>query len=93
MRVGTGAKRTVIRAFDANGSMPFLFNRSINPRGGTLAKMQVHTSQGNHGRVKIFQDTNSDGKVSSKELIFHGKTRESCSKDELINFSGTAYLK
>ena len=93
MRVGTGAKRRVIRAFDANGSMPFLFNRSINPRGGTLAKMQVHTSQGNHGRVKIFQDTNSDGKVSSKELIFHGKTRESYSKDELINFSGTAYLK
>jgi len=93
MRSGTGSKRRVIRAFDVNSLAPFSFNRSINPHGGTLATMKFRTSQGKNGRAKIFQDTNSDGTISRKELIFHGKARETYDKDKLINFSGTVRLK
>ena len=92
MRGGTGLKRKVIRAFDVKNLVPFSFNRSINPHGGTLAKIKIRTGRG-PGRAKIFQDTNSDGKISRKELIFHGKARETYNKDELINFSGTVRLK
>ena len=92
MRGGTGSKRRVIRALGVNSSAPFSFNRSINPNGGNLAKMKICTRRGS-GRVKIFQDTNSDGRISRKELIFHGKAREAYNRDELINFSGTVRLK
>ena len=92
MRGGTGSKRRVVRAFGVNSLVPFSFNRSINPHGGTLAKMKIRTRRGS-GRVKIFQDINSDERISRKELIFHGEAHEAYNKDELINFSGTVRLK
>jgi len=93
MRGGTGAKRRVIRALNANTKQSFSFDRSINPHGGTLAKLKIRTNKKGITRVKIFQDINSDGRVSSKELIFKGKSNRIHDKDELINFSGSARLK
>ena len=93
MRGGTGAKRRVIRALNANTKQSFSFDRSINPHGGTLAKLKIRTNKKGITRVKIFQDINSDGRVSSKELIFKGKSNKVHDKDVLINFSGTARLR
>lgn len=93
MRSGTGLKRRVIRALNVSTFEPFSFDRSINPRGGRLAKMKVRTTKTGRIRVKIFQDTNSDGRVSRKELIFHGKAGQVYKKDELTNFSGSVRLK
>ena len=93
MRGGTGAKRRVIRALNANTKQSFSFDRSINPHGGTLAKLKIRTNRKGISRVKIFQDINSNGRVSSKELIFKGKSNRIYDKDELINFSGSARLK
>ena len=93
MRGGTGAKRRVIRALNANTKQSFSFDRSINPHGGTLARLKIRTNKKGIARVKIFQDINSDGRVSSKELIFKGKSNRIYDKDELIHFSGSARLK
>ena len=92
MRSGTGPKRRVIRAFNVTPFESFLFNRSINPRGGSLARIKFQTNHKGRSRTKIFQDTNSDGQISHKEIIFHGKGRELYSNDELINFSGSVRL-
>ena len=93
MRGGTGSKKRVIRALDANMFKLFSFNRSINPHGGTLAKIEVHISKKEKCRTKIYQDINSDGKVLRNELIFDGINHEHYPCDELINFSGSIRLK
>ena len=93
MRGGTGAKRRVIRAINANTLQSFSFNQSINPRGGALAKLKIRTNKKGISRARVFQDINSDGRVSSKEMIFKGKSKRIYEKDELINFSGSARLK
>ena len=93
MRGGTGAKQRVIRALNANTKQSFSFDRSINPRGGTLAKLKIRTNKKGISKAKVFQDINSDGRVSGKELIFKGKSNRIHDKDELINFSGSARLK
>ena len=93
MRGGTGTKRRVILALKANTFQSFLFDRSINPRGGSLAKLKIRTNRRGISRAKLFQDINSDGKVSSKELIFKGKSNRIHYNDELIDFYGTARLK
>ena len=93
MKGGTGAKRRVIRAVKASTLELFSFDRSINPRGGTLTKMKTYSNKNGRIKLKIFQDTNSNDRVSSKEIIFHGKSRELYDSDELIKFRGSARLK
>ena len=93
MRGGTGPKRRVIHAFNANTKQSFSFDRSINPRGGTLAKLDIRTNKKGISRAKVFQDINSDGRVSSKELIFKGKSNTIFDNDELIDFSGSVRLE
>ena len=93
MKSGTGAKQRVIQATDVSALEPFAFNRSINPHGGTLARMKIRANKKGRGIVKIYQDTNSNNKVTRKELIFRGKSRAIYDKDELINFTGSVRLK
>ena len=93
LRGGTGSKRRMIRALDANSFELFSFERSINPRGGYSRKDEAYSAKNGRNRMKIFQDTNSNGRVSSKEIIFHGKSRELYDSDELIKFRGSARLK
>ena len=93
MRSGTGAKTRVIKASDTNTFEHFKFNRSINPYGGFLSKIKIRTNKKGRSIAKIYQDTNSDGKLSKKELIFCGKTRSDKYSDELINFTGSIRLK
>ena len=93
MKSGTGAKQRVIQATDVNALEPFAFNRSINPHGGTLARMRIRTNKKGRGIVRIYQDTNSDDKATRKELIFRGEGRAIYDKDELINFTGSVRLK
>ncbi len=92
MKVATGPKRRVIRSFNANTFELFPFNRSIKPSGGILAKLKLRGGTNGKRRAKVFQDTNFDGRVSRKELIFHGKSSRIHDKDELIGFSGSARL-
>ena len=93
MRSGTGAKTRVIKASDTNTLEHFMFDRSINPYGGFLSKIKIRTNKKGRSIAKIYQDTNSDGNVSSKELIFCGKTRSEKYSDELVNFTGSIRLK
>ena len=66
MRGGTGEKIRVNRALDASTHEPFEFNRSINARGGTLAKMKIRSNKKGNSIVSVYQDTNSDGKFRAK---------------------------
>ena len=93
MRGGTGEKIRVIRALDASTHEPFEFNRSINPRGGTLAKMKIRSNKKGNSIVSVYQDINSDGKVSRKELIFRGKSLNVFESDELADFNGNVRLR
>ena len=93
MRGGTGAKTRVIRASDANIFEHFKFNQSINPYGGLLSKINIRINKKGRTIAKIYQDTNSDGKLSKKELIFCGKTASDKYSDELVNFTGSLRLK
>ena len=93
MRGGTGAKTRVIKAFDVSTLESFEFNRSINPRGGSLARMKIRTNKNGKCIVSLFQDTNDDGKVSRKELIFRGKSRTVFEGDELTSFPVAIRLK
>ena len=93
MRSGMGAKTRVIEASDTNTFEHFKFNQSINPYGGFLSRIKIRTTKRGKSIAKIYQDTNSDGKLSKKELIFHGKTRSDKYSDELINFTGSIRLK
>jgi hypothetical protein len=93
MRGGTGAKARVIKASEMNTVENFKFNRSINPYGGVISKIKIHTNKKGRSIARIYQDTNSDGKASLKELIFYGKSRSAQYSDELINFIGSIRLK
>lgn len=93
MKSGTGAKTRIIKASDANNFELFKFNKSINPYGGLLSKLKIRTNKKGTTIAKIYQDINSDGKLSRKELIFGGKSRTELYSDELINFTGSIHLK
>ena len=93
MRSGTGAKTRDIKASDTNTLEHFKFNRSINPYGGFLSKIKIRTNKKGRSIAKIYQDTNSDGKLSKNEFIFCGKTRSDKYSDVLINFTGSIRLK
>ena len=93
MKSGTGAKTRIIKASDANTFELFKFNKSINPYGGLLSKIKTNTNKKGTSIAKIYQDTNSDGNLSKKELIFSGKSRTEPYSDELINFTGAIHLK
>ena len=93
MRSGTGAKTRAIKASDTNTFEHFKFNQSINPHGGLSSTLKIRTNKKGRGIAKIYQDTNFDGKLSKKELIFCGKTNSDKYSDELINFTGSICLK
>ena len=93
MRGGTGAKTRVIRASDTNTFENFKFNKSINPYGGLLSKINIRANKKGRTIAKIHQDANSDGKLSKKELIFCGKADSGKYSDELVNFTGSIRLK
>ena len=93
MRGATGSKTRKIHAISANNSDLFDFNKSIVPRGGTLSKIKFGQRRNGSYFIKIFQDTNDDGRVSKRELIYKGKSRDGLENDILTNFSGQIRLK
>ena len=93
MKSGTGIKIRTIRATEAQQSELFEFNRPVNPHGGVLSRMKIRINKNGETKLKLYQDVNSDGKVSGKELIFAGKCRQSTDDDGLIKFSGSVRLK
>ena len=93
MKSGTGAKTRIIKASDVNTFERFKFNKSINPYGGLMSKIKIRTNKKGTSIAKIYQDTNSDGKLSKKGLIFGGKSRSEHYSDDLINFTGSIRLK
>ena len=93
MRSGTGAKARVLKASDINTFEHFKFNRSINPYGGFLSKIKIRTNKKGRSFARIYQDINSNGKISRNELIFFGKSLLNDYSDELINFTGSIRFK
>ncbi len=93
MRSGTGAKVRKLRASGILQSELFAFNRSIHPHGGLLSRMKIRGNKKGETVLRLYQDINYDGKVSGKELIFAGKSRNNTAQDHLINFSGSVRLK
>jgi len=93
MRGATGSKTRKIQSVSANDAELFDFNKSVVPHGGTLSK--IKTKQRRNGRyvVKIFQDTNNNGRVSKQELIYKGESRRQPEGDILTNFDGKIRLK
>lgn len=59
------------------------FNKSINPKGGTLGKIVFKPGK-RATRIKLFQDTNEDGIFSKKDLIYKGKIIDT-PYDEITN--------
>ena len=76
MRGGTGSKTRKIQAASANTADLFDFNKSIVPHGSTLSKIKFKQRRNGTYIVKIFQDTNNNGRVSKKELIYKGESRQ-----------------
>ena len=93
MRGGTGSKTRKIQAISANVTDLFDFNKSIVPHGGTLSKIKFKQRRNGKYVFRIFQDTNSDGRVSMKELIYKGKSKQKLDDDILTNFDGEIRLK
>lgn len=93
MKSGSGPKTRRITADNATSSRLFEFNKSISPHGGTLSRISTSLNKEGYGIVKIFQDSNDNGKVERKELIYKGKSRTPFSDDELTDFSGRIKLK
>lgn len=93
MRTATGAKTRKIRASQANNTELFRFNRSITPNGGALSKLKLRNNKKGYLIVKVFQDTNNNGKVERKELIFSGKSRNIFKGDKITDFSGSIRMK
>ena len=93
MRSGTGAKVRRLRASGMQQFELFAFNRSIHPHGGLLSRIKIRGNKKGETVLRLYQDMNSDGKVSGKELIFAGKSRNNTAQDHLINFSGSVRLK
>ena len=92
MKVYTGSKTRKIKSNIATTDSPFEFNQSITPHGGTTARLNIKENGDGHHRIKIFQDTNNDGKASRRELIYAGKIQEPADSDELLNFAGSIKL-
>ena len=93
MRSGTGSKTRRIKASSANVTDLFDFNKSIVPHGGTSSKIKLKQRRNGTYVVKIFQDTNNNGRVSKKELIYEGESRKEMEDDMLTNFDGEIRLK
>lgn len=93
MVFGTGEKVRTIKAFGVDGENLFEFNRSINFSGGVVGRMALSSTKRGHRVVKIYQDLNDDGKVSKKELIYKGKSRQDFDRDELVDFDGDLKLE
>ena len=93
MRGGTGNKTRKITAVSANVTDLFDFNKSIVPHGGTSSKIKLKQRRNGTYVVKIFQDTNNNGRVSKKELIYKGESRQKIEGDILTNFDGEIRLK
>ena len=93
MRSATGSKTRKIKAVSANDADLFKFNKSIDPHGGTLSKIKLKQRRNGTYIVKIFQDTNNNGRVSKQELIYEGKSRNELEDDILTNFDGEIRLK
>ena len=93
MKIGTGAKTRRIRASQANSTELFRFNRSITPNGETLSKLNIRKNKKGYRIAKIYQDTNNNGKVERKELIYAGKSRDIFKDDELTDFSGSIRIE
>ena len=93
MRGGTGSKTWKIQASSANVTDLFDFNKSILPHGGTSSKIKLKQCRSGRYVVKIFQDTNNNGRVSKKELIYKGESRQKIEGDILTNFDGEIRLK
>ena len=55
--------------------------------------MKIRGNKKGETVLRLYQDMNYDGKVSGKELIFAGKSRNKTAQDHLINFSGSVRLK
>ena len=93
MRSGSGPKTRKISAAKAGVDETFEFNKSIEPRGGTSARMQIKQNKKGSLSIKIFQDKNNDGNVSKRELIYKGAGQKIPSDDSILNFTGTIHLK
>ena len=75
MRVFTGSKTRRIKSNVATTDSPFEFNQSITPHGGTTARLKIKEDDDGYHQIRIFQDTNKDGKASRKELIYAGSIK------------------
>ena len=87
-KFATGMKRRKIRANNISINSSFTFNRAITPIGGTDSGIFISKTKKGLGLVKLYQDLNDDGIVSRKELIYKGKSQDTLSGDELLNFNG-----
>ena len=88
------AKIRTIRAKKSDkGSGLIEFNRSITPTGGTLGEIQFIPRKNGSAKVKILQDTNNNGKIDKKELIYLGKITETNAHDQLTHFTGKIKLR
>ena len=67
------------------------FNKPIGPRGGTDGLITAKQN-GRVTRIKLFQDTNEDGRFNKDELIFKGKTSDA-TYDELTNTSRVKFTR
>jgi len=89
---GTGSKKRTIKASDIAINSPFSFNKSINPRGGSLSSIFISRTKNDLGMVKLYQDLNDDGLITRKEMIYKGKTGSQINDDKLLNFFGDIKL-
>ena len=89
---GTGSKKRTIKASDIAINSPFSFNKSINPRGGSLSSIFISRTKNDLGMVKLYQDPNDDGLITRKEMIYKGKTGSQINDDKLLNFFGDIKL-
>ena len=83
---GTGSKKRTIKASDIAINSPFSFNKSINPRGGSLSSIFISRTKNDLGMVKLYQDLNDDGLITRKEMIYKGKTGSQINDEKLLNF-------
>ena len=92
MRFGSGPKTRKIVAAKASVSETFEFNKSILPRGGTSARMQIKQNKKGSLSIKLFQDNNDNGTFSRRELIYKGTSQSNPSDDSVLNFNGKIHL-
>lgn len=92
MKTATGVKIRRIRAANASTDSSFSFNRSITPYGGAEAEMHLKPTRGGFRKVKICQDLNDDGIISSNEIIYKGRSTQGFDQDALLHFNGEIKL-